>query len=33
VPRLESDRVLSADISALRNAVSEMRFADIGTVT
>jgi histidine ammonia-lyase len=33
VPRLETDRVLSADISTLRNAVSEMRFADIGAVT
>src|SRR5450759_2187052 len=33
VPRLEGDRVLSGDISALRTAVSEMRFADIGTVT
>jgi len=33
VPRLENDRVLSADIAALRAAVSEERFADIGTVT
>jgi len=33
VPRLEADRVLSGDISALRTAISEMRFADIGTVT
>jgi len=33
VPRLENDRVLSADIAALRTAVSEERFADIGTVT
>jgi histidine ammonia-lyase len=33
VPHLESDRVLSADISALMAAVSEMRFADIGSVT
>jgi len=33
VPRLEADRVLSADISALMAAVSEMRFADIGGVT
>jgi histidine ammonia-lyase len=33
VPRLEADRVLSGDISALRAAVSEMRFADIGGVT
>jgi len=32
VPRLEADRVLSADISALMSAVSEMRFADIGSV-
>ena len=32
VPRLEQDRVLSADISALMSAVSEMRFADIGSV-
>ena len=32
VPRLEADRVLSGDISALRLAISEMRFADIGTV-
>ena len=32
VPRLESDRVLSADISALTAAVSAMRFADIGSV-
>ena len=32
VPRLEEDRVLSADISALMSAVSEMRFADIGSV-
>lgn len=31
VPRLERDRVLSGDISALMNAVSEMRFADIGS--
>jgi histidine ammonia-lyase len=33
VPRLESDRVLSADISALVAAVAEMRFADIGSAT
>ena len=33
VPRLESDRVLSGDISALMTAVSEMRFADIGSAT
>jgi hypothetical protein len=33
VPRLETDRVLSGDISALMAAVSEMRFADIGRVT
>jgi histidine ammonia-lyase len=33
VPRLETDRVLSDDISALMAAVSEMRFADIGSVT
>jgi histidine ammonia-lyase len=33
VPRLENDRVLSADISALVTAVSEMRFADIGSAT
>src|SRR3954464_13790883 len=33
VPRLENDRVLSTDISALMKAVSECRFADIGTVT
>jgi histidine ammonia-lyase len=33
VPRLEGDRVLSADISALMNAVSNQRFADIGSVT
>jgi histidine ammonia-lyase len=33
VPRLEGDRVLSSDIAALRNAVSEMQFADIGAVT
>jgi histidine ammonia-lyase len=33
VPKLESDRVLSADISALMTAVSEFRFADIGSVT
>jgi histidine ammonia-lyase len=32
VPTLKSDRVLSADISVLRNAISEQRFADIGTV-
>jgi histidine ammonia-lyase len=32
VPRLEEDRVLSGDISALRTAISEMQFADIGTV-
>ena len=32
VPHLESDRVLSADISAVMAAVSEMRFADIGGV-
>jgi histidine ammonia-lyase len=33
VPRLERDRVLSGDIFALMNAVSEMRFADIGSTT
>src|SRR3954451_1707340 len=33
VPKLEGDRVLSTDIAALMNAVSEFRFADIGTVT
>jgi histidine ammonia-lyase len=33
VPHLETDRVLSADISTLMAAVSEMRFADIGGVT
>jgi histidine ammonia-lyase len=33
VPRLENDRVLSADISALMAAVSAMRFADIGSPT
>jgi histidine ammonia-lyase len=33
VPRLESDRVLSDDISALMKAVGDQRFADIGTVT
>jgi histidine ammonia-lyase len=33
VPKLETDRVLSADISALMTAVSEFRFADIGSVT
>ena len=33
VPRLEADRVLSTDIAALMRAVSELRFADIGTVT
>jgi histidine ammonia-lyase len=33
VPRLEDDRVLSGDIAALRNAISEMQFADIGAVT
>ena len=33
VPRLETDRVLSTDIEALRAAVSNERFADIGTVT
>lgn len=33
VPHLETDRVLSDDISALMAAVSEMRFADIGGVT
>jgi histidine ammonia-lyase len=33
VPRLEGDRVLSGDISALVSAVSEMRFADIGSPT
>ena len=33
VPRLENDRVLSTDIAALMKAVSEFRFADIGTVT
>ncbi|HEY3133442.1 MAG TPA: histidine ammonia-lyase [Gemmatimonadaceae bacterium] len=33
VPKLENDRVLSADIAALMDAVSEQRFADIGSVT
>jgi histidine ammonia-lyase len=33
VPRLEGDRVLSGDISALMSAVSEMHFADIGSAT
>jgi histidine ammonia-lyase len=33
VPRLVGDRVLSADIAALRQAVSEQRFADIGSAT
>jgi histidine ammonia-lyase len=33
VPRLERDRVLSGDISALMSAVSEMGFADIGSPT
>jgi histidine ammonia-lyase len=33
VPRLEGDRVLSGDISALMTAVSDQRFADIGAVT
>jgi histidine ammonia-lyase len=33
VPRLENDRVLSTDIAALVAAVSEMRFADIGSAT
>ncbi|HEY6089514.1 MAG TPA: histidine ammonia-lyase [Gemmatimonadaceae bacterium] len=33
VPRLETDRVLSGDILALMTAVSEMRFADIGSPT
>jgi histidine ammonia-lyase len=33
VPRLENDRVLSTDIAALSTAVSEMRFADIGSAT
>jgi histidine ammonia-lyase len=33
VPHLDTDRVLSADISALVAAVSEMRFADIGSPT
>jgi histidine ammonia-lyase len=33
VPRLERDRVLSGDIFALMTAVSEMRFADIGSAT
>ncbi len=32
VPKLEADRVLSADISALMKAVSDFRFADIGSV-
>jgi histidine ammonia-lyase len=32
VPHLEQDRVLSGDISALMAAVSDQRFADIGTV-
>jgi histidine ammonia-lyase len=33
VPRLEGDRVLSGDIAALRKAVAEQRFADIGSGT
>ena len=33
VPRLERDRVLCGDIAALMTAVSEMRFADIGSAT
>jgi histidine ammonia-lyase len=33
VPHLEADRVLSGDIKALMKAVSDQRFADIGTVT
>jgi len=33
VPHLESDRILSKDISALAAAVSEMRFADIGSAS
>src|SRR3954466_7917632 len=33
VPRLEQDRVLSADIAALMDAVSHERFAEIGEVT
>jgi histidine ammonia-lyase len=33
VPRLEADRVLSGDISALMVAVSNQEFADIGSVT
>ena len=33
VPHLERDRVLSADIAALVAAVSDMRFADIGSAT
>ena len=33
VPRLEGDRVLSTDIAALMAAVSDLRFADIGSVT
>jgi histidine ammonia-lyase len=33
VPRLEGDRVLSADIAALMKAVSDQKFADIGSAT
>jgi histidine ammonia-lyase len=32
VPRLQQDRVLSGDISALMAAVSDRQFADIGAV-
>ena len=32
VPRLTADRVLSGDIAALRRAVSDQLFADIGSV-
>jgi histidine ammonia-lyase len=32
VPRLQQDRALSGDISALMAAVSERRFSDIGSV-
>jgi histidine ammonia-lyase len=33
VPKLDNDRVLSTDIAALMRAVSDGRFADIGSVT
>jgi len=33
VPKLDNDRVLSTDIAALMTAVSDGRFADIGSVT